>query len=911
MASFCEEDGILRIPATSPCRRDYQLRSFSSTHLSELEISRPQSPWLPRSESRSELRSGSRSQSRSQSRSKSRPELPSEDVSTFRRYESTAESNCYSGSLRGAQQGVARSYYSGPLPSPSPLPSYFSGAALPGFIVTTADSFVSRAGTRAYHSRQLVDASFVSGRVPEISSSRDSSFRGEEGVSVADNVHDVRGDLYTSYVRKEDGRVTPRSSFMASPSPVNSVAEKQSSRVRNCVSGELGMRFEHAEQRALVSRGYKSGEIVGLEFRANGIYPSDVEALVKGGREISVRKQLSSESLLSQGLSDIEIYRPNYEKAMVAIPFKWEEMPGDSTKKSCSRTSLISRPAQIASEQKVASESQIGAANEHCVGNTHRFYGGATKGTESGRWSESVVRPAVPVAAKLAKSSSVSSVKPKLKPKNVVSSAVPFKWEVEPGKPKVEEKAKRSPEAAPALQLPPRLASTFSTKRNSWSVSAPSSRRNSSVSAATTNCARQPSRSLSASVATPSSVGKRSLQSQGEPHSPPQNGRRTLATVLRSIPMDNNARPSDFTSKRGASQSIPSQFGSPRYRSAEYLCEDSVSWNRVRSPTSTLCGPGSDSHSNPSSSDKSSRKSSVSFSHSQSGTSEESFEQWSYGDHISPTSRHPSIREFPESEGCFLRADSVRGDEEGDYTLDGTMSNLRRRLILKSSSSKPPVSPIRFSSLAAPAASRSVDANGYVSHGEEYFDCQGGGSSPSPSSHLKNVDLHFDTEEEAEVVPPTRLPYKMPSPAHDIEPKTVSVSSSPTRAGSEFTNCLALPRFLSRGETPTSWVENPSWDMPNAPTNTVEDGYRSPAYTATLELLSPSPNLMSKKSGSRRVSKLPRSSSSRRRHPHLVEVLCNSLKQSLQRCRKRTVASTQSIVLYDDQFTKRRQSFMW
>lgn len=34
------------------------------------------------------------------------------------------------------------------------------------------------------------------------------------------------------------------------------------------------------------------------------------------------------------------------------------------------------------------------------------------------------------------------------------------------------------------------------------------------------------------------------------------------------------------------------------------------------------------------------------------------------------------------------------------------------------------------------------------------------------------------------------------------------------------------------------------------------------------------------------------------------EVLCNSLKQSLQRCRKRTVASTQSIVLYDDQFTK-------
>jgi hypothetical protein len=34
------------------------------------------------------------------------------------------------------------------------------------------------------------------------------------------------------------------------------------------------------------------------------------------------------------------------------------------------------------------------------------------------------------------------------------------------------------------------------------------------------------------------------------------------------------------------------------------------------------------------------------------------------------------------------------------------------------------------------------------------------------------------------------------------------------------------------------------------------------------------------------------------------EVLCNSLKQSLQRCTKRSVARTQSIVLYEDQFIK-------
>jgi hypothetical protein len=908
MTSFSDEDGILRIPATSPCRRDYQLRSFSPTKLSEYETSRPQSPWLPRSESRRE------------------------GVSTFRLYESNParldRSNYYSGPLAGAQQGVPRSHYSGPLPSASPMPSYFGGAALPGFMSPTTESFRFRAGARGYHSRQSAEVSSASGGVPEVGSSRESSFREEEGASVAegdDDVDDVGEVLYTSYLRKEDERSTPRCTRVAPPSPVNSMAQKQSGRMRNCVSGELGMRFELAQQRAQAARGYKSGEIVGLDIRADGIYPStamrsEVEALVKVGREISIRKKMPLESIalndtenacsnselamvailsndaenerpnselaiVTVPSNDAENERLNSESAMVAIPFKWEEMPGklrDSTKKAYARTSSISKLPRNTSERKVAFEPQIGAANERSFDSSHRFYGGSEKRTEktqSERWSESETeaKRAPPVAARLEKSCSVSSTKPM----KGVSSAVPFKWEVEPGKPKVEEKASRSPEAAPALQLPPRLASSSSMKRTSWRASAPPSRRN-SIAAAPSYRARQPARSLSASVvSTSSSVGRRSLQSQEEQHSPSPSQeakpRRSLATAFLSGPLDTTTGPSDCTPKRGSPAPISSQFGSPQYQSAEYLCEDSVSWSRVRSPTSTLCGPGSDSHSNPSSckSDKSSRKSSVSFSQSQSGTSAESFEQWSYGDHISPTSRHPSIREFPESEG-LLRANSVRGHEEGHHhspAADGTMTKLRRKLNLKTSSSKPPISPIQ-SSHAAPAAasSRSVEANGYSSHGEEYFDCQGSGfsTSPSPSSNPKNVELHSDTEQEAAAEPPTRLPYKMPSPVHDIEPKAASASSSPTRGVAEFSHCLALPRFLSKGETPCLWVENPSWDLPNAPTNTVEDGYRSPAYKATLELLSPSPSLTSKKNGSRTVSKLPRSSSSRRRHPHLV-----------------------------------------
>jgi hypothetical protein len=54
------------------------------------------------------------------------------------------------------------------------------------------------------------------------------------------------------------------------------------------------------------------------------------------------------------------------------------------------------------------------------------------------------------------------------------------------------------------------------------------------------------------------------------------------------------------------------------------------------------------------------------------------------------------------------------------------------------------------------------------------------------------------------------------------------------------------------------WVDNPSWVSPDI---YAEDGYKSPAYTATLELLSPSADLMTRRMGSglrTQSSKLPR-----------------------------------------------------
>ncbi len=82
---------------------------------------------------------------------------------------------------------------------------------------------------------------------------------------------------------------------------------------------------------------------------------------------------------------------------------------------------------------------------------------------------------------------------------------------------------------------------------------------------------------------------------------------------------------------------------------------------------------------------------------------------------------------------------------------------------------------------------------------------------------------------------------------------------------SEFFTCFPLSpaRFLSKAQqqqqqvparsnlvadpTKLLWVDNPSWVSPDI---YAEDGYKSPAYTATLELLSPSADLMTRRMGS-------------------------------------------------------------
>jgi hypothetical protein len=68
----------------------------------------------------------------------------------------------------------------------------------------------------------------------------------------------------------------------------------------------------------------------------------------------------------------------------------------------------------------------------------------------------------------------------------------------------------------------------------------------------------------------------------------------------------------------------------------------------------------------------------------------------------------------------------------------------------------------------------------------------------------------------------------------------------------DFFGCLGFPflpvRRMAKATTgngmdPSLYVNNPS-------DSCTEDGYRSPAYTATLELLSPSADLMARRQGS-------------------------------------------------------------
>ena len=98
---------------------------------------------------------------------------------------------------------------------------------------------------------------------------------------------------------------------------------------------------------------------------------------------------------------------------------------------------------------------------------------------------------------------------------------------------------------------------------------------------------------------------------------------------------------------------------------------------------------------------------------------------------------------------------------------------------------------------------------------------------------------------------PTRLPYTMPVSHVEQNLAWKEYCDSPN---AELKTCLGVKlspaRFITRGnsyrtDNVTAWSERHL--SHSIPTNNLEDGYRSPAYAATLELLSPSAEQFRKK----------------------------------------------------------------
>jgi hypothetical protein len=121
--------------------------------------------------------------------------------------------------------------------------------------------------------------------------------------------------------------------------------------------------------------------------------------------------------------------------------------------------------------------------------------------------------------------------------------------------------------------------------------------------------------------------------------------------------------------------------------------------------------------------------------------------------------------------------------------------------------------------------------------------------------HLeKNNNADMDLEDSSlgeSTEAPTRLQYRMPSVLEQEMAVREQSGSLSANHPSFLRVKLPPPRVVPRGENPScsngmyAWADGSPG--PSAPTNEFADGYRSPVYTATLELLSPSRELISKK----------------------------------------------------------------
>ncbi|CAN5951833.1 unnamed protein product, partial [Sphagnum jensenii] len=185
--------------------------------------------------------------------------------------------------------------------------------------------------------------------------------------------------------------------------------------------------------------------------------------------------------------------------------------------------------------------------------------------------------------------------------------------------------------------------------------------------------------------------------------------------------------------------------------------------------------------------------------------------------------------------------------------------------------------------------------------------------------HLeKNNNADMDLEDSSlgeSTEAPTRLQYRMPSVVEQEMAVREQCGSLSSNHPSFLRVKLPPPRVVPRGENPScsngmyAWADGSPG--PSAPTNEFADGYRSPVYTATLELLSPSRELISKKKnlGKLRGITMGLPSVNIHKKSQIIEAMCKSLKQAIYNCARQCCRNTKLRLHEDKHFTSTEFSF--
>ncbi|KAH9562514.1 hypothetical protein CY35_05G075400 [Sphagnum magellanicum] len=381
-----------------------------------------------------------------------------------------------------------------------------------------------------------------------------------------------------------------------------------------------------------------------------------------------------------------------------------------------------------------------------------------------------------------------------------------------------------------------------------------------------------------------------------------------------------------YTDKAKCGSTFSLERRSENISSEEWLDKHPQGLQDPWSPTSIFHGPNGNSHV-PSNSVPSSGSDieshthmttppSITHSRSQSNTLNESFEQC-HEEHHSPTSSHPTHCDADVSPvgSPYLgptSADYVAQESGGRAGSEGVKAIIK---LCRAGSTRRKSRNQHSPEIWAPTLAtyfQCVEQSATTSGQLNTQDVLSG-NLPSKDNKTEDMDSEGSSPLESPEVA-TRLPYTMPSVMEQEMAGREQFDSSSTDYPSTVAVKLSRAISISRGENqPYNHTLTRADTIPvaSAPEHNSEDGYKSPVYTATLELLSPSTELISKKKvlGKLKSITMRLASAKMDKRTQFIELMCKSLKQALHNCARQCCHSTKLQLREDNQFPPTEFSF--